>query len=93
MTSVELEKGAFNDYSATITATGDVKITFEAEKGRFFLDEVLVVDPMTTAIRTVETTDNRVTGIFTLDGRYVGSDSRQLGRGLYIVNGKKLIVR
>lgn len=93
VTSVELEKGAFNDYSATITATGDVKITFEAEKGRFFLDEVLVVDPMTTAIRTVETTDNRVTGIFTLDGRYVGSDSRQLGRGLYIVNGKKLIVR
>lgn len=91
--SVELEKGAFNDYETTITATGDVKITFEAEKGRFFLDEVLVTDVTASAIRTVETADRKVTRIFTLDGRYVGSDSRQLGRGLYIVNGKKLIVR
>ena len=91
--SVELEKGAFNDYEATITATGDVKITFESAKGRFFLDEVLVTDGTASAIRTVETTDRKATRIFTLDGRYVGSDSRQLGRGLYIVDGKKLIVR
>jgi M6 family metalloprotease-like protein len=91
--SVEMEKGSFKDYEATITATGDVKITFEAAKGRFFLDEVLVVDPMATAIRTVETLEHKVSRIFTLDGRYVGSDMRKLGRGLYIVNGKKLIVR
>ena len=45
------------------------------------------------AIRTVETKDHMATRIFTLDGRYVGSDYRKLGRGLYIVGGKKLIVR
>ena len=73
--------------------SGDVKITFEAAKGRFFLDEVLVVDPMATAIRTVETLEHKVSRIFTLDGRYVGSDMRKLGRGLYIVNGKKFVVK
>ena len=87
--SVEMEKGNFTDYEATITATGSVKITFESAKGRFFLDEVLVKDPMPTAIRTVEA--NRTTRIFTIDGRYVGSDCQQLPRGIYIVNGRKVV--
>ena len=93
VTSVRLEKGGFNDYETTITATGDVKITFEAASGRFFLDEVIVRGTTASAIRTVEPTDSKVTRIFTLDGRYVGSDTRQLKRGLYIVGGKKLFVR
>ena len=29
--------------------------------------------------------------IYTLDGRYVGNDIRQLGKGVYLVNGKKII--
>ena len=29
--------------------------------------------------------------IYTLDGRYVGTDLDQLGRGLYIINGKKVL--
>jgi M6 family metalloprotease-like protein len=93
--SVEMEKGCFNDYEATITATGNVKITFEAEKGRFFLDEVIVKDLTATAIRTVDSTTDfhKSTRIFTLDGRYVGNDYRTLGRGIYIVGGKKLVVR
>lgn len=90
--SVELAKGSFTDYEATITATGNVKVTFAAEKGRFFLDEVLVVDSnVDTAILTVDTKDRQVTRIYTLDGRYVGTDFRQLGRGIYIVNGKKFV--
>lgn len=45
------------------------------------------------AIRSVETKDHMATRIFTLDGRYVGNDYRKLSRGLYIVGGKKLVVR
>ena len=41
--TVTIEKGAFTDCAATITATSDVTVTFAAENGRFFLDEVLVV--------------------------------------------------
>lgn len=89
--SFEIEKGQFTDLEATITAAGNVKVTFASEKGRFFLDEVLVKDPNTTAIRTIRTADSKTTRIYTLDGRYVGSDFRQLQRGLYIVNGRKVV--
>ena len=91
--SFEMVKGEFADFETTITATGDVKLTFAAEKGRFFLDEVLVKDPSATAIRTVKTADNRTTRIYTLDGRYVGSDYQQLDRGIYIVNGRKVVIK
>ena len=91
--SVEMEKGNFTDYEATITATGNVKITFESVKGRFFLDEVLVKESTTTAIRTVDTTANKTTRIYSLDGRYAGSDCQLLRRGIYIVNGRKVVIK
>ena len=88
-TSVTLTKGAFNDYEATVTGTGVVKITFAIDKGRLFLDEVKLKSNAT-AIKTVDaaTTTHR---IYTLDGRYVGTDFNLLGRGLYIVDGKKVV--
>ena len=88
-TSVTLTKGAFNDYEATVTGTGVVKITFAIDKGRLFLDEVKL-NSNTTAIKTVDaaTTTHR---IYTLDGRYVGTDFNLLGRGLYIIDGKKVV--
>ena len=89
--SFEMEKGQFTDFEATITATGNVKVTFASEKGRFFLDEVLVMDSHITAIRNVETVTNKTPRIFTLDGRYVGNDYQRLKRGIYIVNGKKIV--
>ena len=90
--TVTMEKGAFTEYTATITATGDVTVTFAAEKGRFFLDEVSVVNANATAIQTVSTHKDITTArIYTLDGRYVGTNSDLLPRGMYIVNGKKII--
>lgn len=49
----------------------------------------------TTAIRLVETPRNRDAkkGIYRLDGRYLGEDASNLPKGIYIVNGKKMIVR
>ena len=87
--SVTMTKGAFTDYTVTLTATGSVKVTFAAEKGRFFLDEVLV-EGLSTAIRNIDAAGRQPGAIYTLDGRYVGTDLRQLGHGLYIVNGKKI---
>ena len=89
--AVEMDKGAFKDFEATITATGDVQVTFAAEAGRFFLDEVLVKESAATAIRTVKATDRQTTRIYTLDGRHAGSDFLRLGRGIYIINGKKVV--
>jgi hypothetical protein len=44
-TTVTIPKGSWNQFGVTITATGTVKVTFKADKQRFFLDEVKVVDP------------------------------------------------
>ena len=30
-------------------------------------------------------------GIYTIDGRYLGTDVNRLGKGLYIVDGKKMV--
>ena len=90
--SVTMTKGAFTDFTATITATGNVQVTFKSSKGRFFLDEVLVVDPNATGIQEIKVAKPTTEGkIYTLDGRYVGTDFSQLRRGVYIVNGKKVM--
>lgn len=89
-TSVTMERGEFNDFEATISATGNVKITFASSKGRFFLDEVLVKADETAAI--VDLTQKHTSGrIYTIDGRYVGTDRKSLPRGLYLINGKKVL--
>lgn len=88
--SVTLTKGAFNDYTATVIGNGTVKITFATAKGRFFLDEVLLKSN-TTGIQTVTSTAVQKAGIYTLDGRFLGNDYTVLPRGLYIINGKKVV--
>jgi hypothetical protein len=88
--TVTMKAGEFTNFTATITATGNVKVTFTPVK-RFFLDEVLVVDPNATAIQTINSNKTTTTRIYTLDGRYVGTDPNQLPRGLYIINGKKIV--
>lgn len=91
-TSVTMAKGAWGSYTATITATGSTKVTFAAQKGRFFLDEVLAVDPTATGIKGISITerpaDNR---IYSIDGRYVGTDMNILRPGIYIVGGRKVV--
>ena len=44
-----------------------------------------------TAIKTVNIQKTATTRIYTLDGRYVGDNPRQLPRGLYVSNGKKMV--
>ena len=52
---------------------------------------VLYVQKTTTAINTINTNKTTTTRIYTLDGRYVGTDPNLLPRGLYIINGKKIV--
>lgn len=88
--SLTMEKGAFTDYTVQLSATGTIKIQFVSTGGRFFLDEV-TVSPVPTGISTVSGKAQKAARIYTLDGRYVGTDLQQLGHGLYIVNGKKVV--
>ena len=90
--SVTMEKGAWTDYEATLTATGSIAVTFASVKGRFFLDEVLVKQEVATGIAEQKTYKTAATNrIYTLDGRYVGTSFSALEKGLYVVNGKKVV--
>ena len=94
--TVEMTRGAFTDYTVSVTGNGNVKVTFEVEvtgkqKGRFFLDEVLVMDNTKTAIENINTHKTTTNKIYTIDGRFVGTDPDLLPRGLYIINGKKFV--
>lgn len=93
--SVTMTKGAWTNYSTTITATGATKITFAAQKGRFFLDEVRVTDTSATGIQNVAKDDEtQVIGYYSLDGTRLAAPKT----GVYIVryaNGsvKKMVLR
>jgi len=67
--SVTMKKGSWTSYSTTITAKGTTKITFAAQKGRFFLDEVRVTAHSSTGIENVETEEkSSIIGYYSLDG-------------------------
>lgn len=85
-----ISKGSWTDCTATIKGTGTVRVTFTPGL-RFFLDEVKVVGDTTTAIQTVKSATTFSNRIYTLDGRYVGTDSSVLPRGIYVINGRKFI--
>ena len=86
--SVTMEKGSWTDYTVSVTGTGTVTITFEAEKGRFFLDEVFVKTPTTTGITVVEGSPLNSNVWYTLDGRMLPGEPTQ--KGVYIYKGKKV---
>ena len=52
---------------------------------------VLYVQKAATALQTINTNKTTTTRIYTIDGRYVGTDPNLLPRGLYIINGKKIV--
>ena len=90
--SVTLESFAWTDFEVTLSGTGTAALKFTPVK-RFILDDVNVVaDQLPTAIRSIAHDDPaRSLRIYTLDGRYMGTDDSVLPRGLYIIGGKKVV--
>lgn len=89
---VTMKKGEWTEYSATVTGTGNLKITFASsttKNARFFLDEVIVAGATGIEPAVVTSSSQSRQVIYDLSGRRVGKPSR----GLYIVNGRKVIVR
>ena len=92
----EMTAGQWNDYTFEIEGDGsNYFISFYPDK-RIFLDEVKAVyteQPVTTGIKNVNGNDNakKSNRIYTIDGRYMGTNMNSLQRGIYIVNGKKIV--
>jgi hypothetical protein len=84
---------------ASNTSYGTIQYNYNSGNARFLnytsnqKPAVLYVKKATsTAIQTVSSYKGMTTNrIYTLDGRYVGTDPNLLPRGLYIINGKKIV--
>lgn len=87
-----LKANTWSAYSADITGSGPCKLRFYVSSGRFYLDKVCVSDGSTTGINSA-VNDNKVNDnrIFSIDGRYMGKDFNSLKKGIYIINGKKIV--
>lgn len=97
-TGTETELGKFDiveekwtECEMTINVSGKGRLKF-ASSMRQFLDEVRVSVPVTDGIEDItgdqKASDKRV---YSIDGRYLGDDIDSMGRGLYIVGGKKIL--
>ena len=87
-----MNRGAFQNYELKLNGKGLVTVTFQSlsgSKSRFFLDEVLVMPLETSAIETMSTSS--IGRIYTLDGRFMGTNKETLEHGIYIIDGKKII--
>ena len=93
-TSITIPNESFEDFTIKVTGTGTLTITFATSK-RFFLDEVKIVQAKPDGIESVDngqrTKDNEADAIFDLSGRQMVNG--KLPRGLYIKNGRKIVVR
>lgn len=62
-----------------------------------FLEDVYFSQSTQRAIATfinqTDTTTAKEKKVYTLDGRYVGNNTRGLAKGVYIINGKKTVIR
>lgn len=69
-TSVAIKSGSWSQFGVNITATGNVKVTFKANRKRFFLDEVKVVDPtINSGIHDIVTgEENGIVAYYSLNG-------------------------
>ncbi|MCD8296466.1 MAG: M6 family metalloprotease domain-containing protein [Prevotella sp.] len=90
-TSFVMTEGSWTAFTAQVIGAGTFKLQLKPTK-RFFLDEVYLtydvsgINSITTDISPI--TDGR---IFSLDGRYLGTDLNSLPKGIYIMNGKKFL--
>lgn len=90
VSTVEMTKGQWTDYSIDIEGSGATKVTFAPVK-RLFLDEVKVVSADPTAISTISLKPKAQSGVYSIQGQYLGKSIDALGAGLYIVNGHKVV--
>lgn len=89
----EMTRGAWTNYSTTITATGNVKLTFTTSAKRFFLDDVCVTNASTGIVSTTADTAKRtVVGYFGLDGTRLQTPRKGVNIVKYADGSSKKVV-
>lgn len=92
-TELTMTENRWTVYDVVVTGSGSIKLSLESSK-RFFLDKVCVTGNAATGISGVNVSGEENvsrSGIYSIDGRYWGKDRSKLGKGIYIINGKKVM--
>ena len=81
-------------YNGTFDSNGTTTITFRLH-GQIALDDVKIVltGKPTKIDGVVNVTPTEPQKVYDLQGRYVGKDTKSLPKGIYIIGGKKVVVR
>ena len=99
---VQLSKNMFvlpnriwQTFALTVKGSGLLRLSMRNAQRRFFLDELLVKRPATSSITDIPTAQpaHRTTSgrIYSLDGVYLGTNIDALGKGVYVVDGQKVV--
>lgn len=89
-TSFSLKPGQWNECTAVITADKAVQLKLVGK--RFFLDNVKIVPgDITAGISDITSQTANGNKIYRLDGTAAGTDWNKLQKGIYVVNGKKIV--
>lgn len=89
----EMTRGEWTNYSTTITATGNVKLTFTTSAKRFFLDDVYVTNASTGIVSTTADTAKRtVVGYFGMDGTRLQTPRKGINIVKYADGSSKKVV-
>lgn len=97
-TSLTMTSGKMTDFTVYIDGSGPVSLTF-TPGNIFFLDEVKVKSDVTSGIELLRPADGPYAAgsgksdgrIYSIDGRYMGTDASVLKSGMYIMNGRKFV--
>lgn len=93
-TTFTLARKAWTSYEATVSSTSyptTLQLNFANDRRRFYLDDVKVASTSASGISSItnDSNDSLNEAIYTIDGRYLGTDAARLQPGMYIRDGKK----
>ena len=81
----------WNTFDVDIDGNGSTQVTLTSN-GRLWLNEMTVKQPVETGIGHIALTPGATAArIYTLSGTYAGTRLSALPKGIYIVNGKKVV--
>lgn len=97
--TVTVNGEAIDGFITELTFNGD-QVTMKFEDGSTRIEDMSLVSitltysETSTGITEIETDDqSTVKRVYTISGQYVGTSTEGLPQGIYIVNGKKTIVK
>lgn len=97
--TVTVNGEAIDGFITELTFNGD-QVTMNFEDGSTRIEDMSLVSialtysETSTGITEIETDDqSTVKRVYTISGQYVGTSTEGLPQGIYIVNGKKTIVK